>query len=168
MRPAAGIVGLITHPINGAWKSVQSNFGREQEQQQRSTRIRDGMEAFTAHSATQRSDIIKKFKELKPETKARQKHYAEMAEQELCSRNRRATREATVNQDETQWAGDDSSRSPISQSWSPIQKDVSSSIPPQETWDEEAFLKDLEFAKQLSLAEQQGYERGLSEQLGRP
>ncbi len=59
MKPAAGIVGLIAHPMNGAWKSIRSDSSRKQEEHQRSTRISDGVEEVKRSTSEERKLYIK-------------------------------------------------------------------------------------------------------------
>ncbi|KAK7035899.1 sterol 3-beta-glucosyltransferase UGT80A2 [Favolaschia claudopus] len=154
IRPAGGIVGMIAHPVQGLWKSVQSPMARKQEQQQRDVRISDGMAAVQKSTQAQRDEIIRKFKQLKEGTAERQKKYKEMAEAELYAEAaEQAEEEANTSESSSQQraahAGEPSAPSP----------------PPeeqQETEDAE-FLRQMEMAKELSLAEQRGYERAMAQ-----
>ncbi|KAJ7932676.1 glycosyltransferase family 1 protein [Mycena leptocephala] len=140
--PAGGIVGLIAHPVRGLWKSVQSPMAQKQEQQQREVRISDGIEVVRKSTQTQRSEVVQKFNQLKAGTKERQKKYREMAEAEMYE-EQGSREEGNLRRNSTQ---------------------QHTPTPPtrQQTEDEEdaAFERELEMAKQLSLAEQ----RGMSEQ----
>ncbi|KAJ6546815.1 glycosyltransferase family 1 protein [Mycena capillaripes] len=152
IRPAGGIVGLIAHPVHGLWKSVQSPMAQKQEQQQREVRISDGVEAVRKSTPTQRSEMVQKFKQLKAGTKERQQKYKEIAEAEMYEEQ--GSREEGTSAPTSPQTPSDSTQQPTS-------------TPPtrQQTEDEEdaAFERDLEMAKQLSLAEQKGYERALAQ-----
>ncbi|KAJ7700822.1 glycosyltransferase family 1 protein [Mycena rosella] len=163
IRPAGGIVGLIAHPVRGLWKSAQSPMAQKQEQRQREVRISDGVEAARKSTQTQRSEMVQKFKQLKAGTKERQKKYKEIAEAEMYEEPAGSSKE-----------GESGSMSPQSTSTSSAQQNVST--PPareqtraqtEEDEEDATFLRELEMAKELSLAEQRGYERGLA-QMNRP
>ncbi|KAF8894838.1 glycosyltransferase family 1 protein [Infundibulicybe gibba] len=117
MRPAAGIVGLIAHPVRGVWKS---------EQLQRQTRV------------SERDEILRRFREAKTGTVSRQAEYRKVAEKAMY---------------------EDHS---LSRSGSP---GAGPSSPPERAEEDATFLRDLALAKELSLAEQRGYEKGLNERL---
>ena len=82
MRPAAGAIGLVVHPFQGAWKGIESSFRRKQEWEQRmwATRIADGIGAVKASNPLDKEYILKRFREMKPSTGERKKRYREMAE----------------------------------------------------------------------------------------
>ncbi|KAJ6630253.1 glycosyltransferase family 1 protein [Mycena sp. CBHHK59/15] len=92
IRPAGGIVGLIAHPVRGLWKSVQSPMAQKQEQQQHNVRISDGVEAVRKSTQTQRSEIVRKFKQFKTGTKERQKKYKDIAEKEMYEEQQDSSR----------------------------------------------------------------------------
>ncbi|KAJ7118977.1 glycosyltransferase family 1 protein [Mycena epipterygia] len=154
IRPAGGIVGLIAHPVHGLWKSAQSPMAKKQEQRQREVRIGDGVEAVQKSTQTQRSEMVQKFKQLKAGTKERQKKYKDIAEAEMY---------------EEQTSSGDGDSVPNSPQGTSVQQSPPTPPARQQTEDEEdaAFERELEMAKQLSLAEQRGYERGLA-QMSRP
>lgn len=161
MLPAAGIVGVVAHPFQGAWKALQSSTGQKEQQQQRVTRISDGKEAVKNSTGSQRAAILKKFKEGKPGTKERQRKCKEAAEKVMLEEAEESRKDMDNAKKESTSDGSSSSSS-------------SSPLPPQTAANQDertsvidedvAFERDLEFAKQLSLAEQHGYERGLASQ----
>ncbi|KAJ6606176.1 UDP-Glycosyltransferase/glycogen phosphorylase [Mycena vulgaris] len=153
IRPAGGIVGLIAHPVHGLWKSVQSPMAQKQEQRQREVRISDGVEAVRKSTQTQRSEIVQIFKQLKAGTKERQKKYKDIAEAEM------------YEEPSSSREGESGSTSPQSPSASSAQQYASTPTREQTAEDEEdaTFIRELEMAKQLSLAEQRGYERALAQ-----
>ncbi|PBK83146.1 glycosyltransferase family 1 protein [Armillaria gallica] len=85
MKPSAGIVGLMSHPMNGAWKSIRSHSSKHQEERQRrSTRILDGVEEARRSTPQERNVILNRFREAKATTSERQKSMAEAARTALC------------------------------------------------------------------------------------
>ncbi|KAF7359127.1 Sterol 3-beta-glucosyltransferase UGT80A2 [Mycena sanguinolenta] len=149
IRPAGGIVGLIAHPVRGLWKSAQSPMAQKQEQQQRQVRIYDGVEAARNSTQAQKAETVQKFNQLKAGTKERKKRYRELAEAEMYG-EQRSEEEGTA---------------PIS----PQAAANPTSQPQQQTPEDEdsKFICELEMAKELSLAEQRGYERAMA-QINRP
>jgi hypothetical protein len=83
MRPAAGILGLISHPLHGAWEEAKYTFQGKEVVTLRSTRISDGVEAVLRSSSEQRAEILMKFEEAKSHTPERRKAYHDMAKQLL-------------------------------------------------------------------------------------
>ncbi|PBK62940.1 UDP-Glycosyltransferase/glycogen phosphorylase [Armillaria solidipes] len=80
MKPSAGIVGLMSHPMNGAWKSIRSHSSKHQEERQRrSTRILYGVEEVRRSTPQERNVILNRFREAKVTTSERQKSMAEAA-----------------------------------------------------------------------------------------
>lgn len=155
MRPAAGIVGLVAHPIQGAWKSMQKTWAKEQESQQRTTRVSYGVDTVKSSTKGDRDKILENFKQAKTSTKEREKQYRNAAEKVFAE-----------NEDIK------SDSPPPTASSAPYADSTISSptIPPRphstSQGEEAAFEKDLELATQLSLAEQRGYEPGLSNKFG--
>lgn len=164
MKPAAGILGAIVHPADGAWKSAQKHsVARKQVQHQRGTRIEDGKLAVQNSTQEERRMILSRFEESKTGAAARKKAWKEQAEKVLQE-------EASPNEQ----PGSSSSGTPVStaavSSDAPIlastESPESSQLNARTLSEEDAsFERDLEMAKQLSLAEQQGYERGLTMQV---
>ncbi|KAK0185951.1 glycosyltransferase family 1 protein [Armillaria mellea] len=80
MKPSAGIVGLMSHPMNGAWQSIRSHTKkRQEERQRRSTRILDGVEEVRRSTPQERNMILNRFREAKVTTSERQKSMGEAA-----------------------------------------------------------------------------------------
>ncbi|PBK62939.1 glycosyltransferase family 1 protein [Armillaria solidipes] len=167
MKPAAGIVGLVAHPLNGAWKNIRSDSSRKQEEHQRSTRISDGVEEVKRSTSEERNFILRRFREAKATTSERQKAMSEAARSVLYED---AEEDAalefdpgveTSGQSDSDWCEADAQDA---------KRSSSESNPTEARWsqsdqDEAGFLRDMEIAKQLSLAEQRGYERGISERI---
>ncbi|KAJ6500720.1 UDP-Glycosyltransferase/glycogen phosphorylase [Mycena sanguinolenta] len=144
IRPAGGIVGLIAHPVRGLWKSVQSPMAQKQEQQQRQVRISDGVEAARNSTKAQRAETVQKFNQLKAGTKERKKKYRELAEAEMYGEQR----------------SEEDGNAPQAAANSTQQAEQQ--MPEEEDEDSE-FIRELETAKELSLAEQRGYERAMAQ-----
>lgn len=69
MRPAAGIVGMISNPITGAVKGVQTKFGRsksiqKQESKTAKTRRADGEEEVRRSAKEERKAVLEAFERL--------------------------------------------------------------------------------------------------------
>ncbi|GLB35572.1 putative glycosyltransferase family 1 protein [Lyophyllum shimeji] len=165
MRPAAGIVGVVVHPLRGAWKSLQTATGQKQEHQIRITRISDGREAVRNSTAAQRAEITRKFKEAQQSTEARRRQYREIAEKVLREEVEDSRKADYASQEFTDEKSGGPSRSRSSQSRTASTPGVPGSSTTANGVDEgedAAFERDMELAKQLSLAEQRGYERGVA------
>lgn len=170
MRPAAGIVGVLVHPFQGAWKGMQSPIGRRQEQQERITRISDGIEAVRNSTESQRSGIIKKFNSAKPGTKERQRKYKDLAEKvmlegaETDRKDSDRSKDGGASPSSSKSSPTSPSKSPPPPLPPPFPRSGSQKSGRGEPDEDAEFERDLELAKQLSLAEQRGYERGLAGQ----
>lgn len=174
MKPAAGIVGVVAFSFQGAWKMGQSTLGRKQEQQQRSTRVSDGVEAVKNSNHAQRADILQKFKDAKSGAKDRKQKYKVIAEEAMYG-EQSSTDIKTPTSGDTSPISSESELAHVGPSPPPklpsrkslLRRHPSYSSPQssstQDMTDEDAtFERDLEMAKQISLAEQRGYERGLA------
>ena len=162
MRPAAGVLGVVAYPIHGAWKSGQKTWARKQESQQRSTRITDGVEDVRRSSLEEQGRVVAKFKAMTTPgiLKQRRKGFTDAA--------RTAMEESRFQ------TYDDTTASSFTAT--PFPRTVSSDVQdvfehlnhpalPQDDNEDETFQRDLELAKQLSLAEQRGFERAMAERL---
>jgi len=155
MRPAAGALGLVVHPTQGAWKSMQKMWAKEQEQYQHKTRLSDGVGDVQSSTKLDREAILKKFETAKVTTKVRQEKYKDIAEREMYGDKDQGvkTDRDTIGTETSQ----------ASMSSAPSDKTALTSPLAQSIEDEDAvFERDLQLAKQLSIAEQSGYERGLA------
>jgi sterol 3beta-glucosyltransferase len=83
MRPAAGIVGVVAHPVYGLWQSTRRIFSQPETQPQRSTRVSDGVEAVRNSTKAEQIAILRKFEQAKSNAADRRKAYEEMAERLL-------------------------------------------------------------------------------------
>lgn len=83
MKPAAGIVGLVAHPLNGAKQSLITATKRRKDLP--SNRLADGREAVSSTKGKQQGpdSILSRFEEMKATTRERQKEYARMAEEAM-------------------------------------------------------------------------------------
>jgi len=165
MRPAAGIVGVVAHPFQGAWRSLQTTTGQRQEHQFRVTRISDGREDVKNSSAAQRAEIFRKFKDAQRGKEQREKKYQEIVEkvmQEDAEERGKANGASEEYSDAKDGSSSSQSRTDSTPSVATSSTSSTAATPASETEDDSAFERDLEFAKQLSLAEQRGYERGVA------
>jgi len=154
MRPAAGAVGLVAHPAEGAWKSMQKLWAKEQEQYHRKTRVSDGVSDVKGSTRIDRETILEKFQAAKSTTKDRQMKYKDVAEKEMYG---------DQNRDQTKTDVDASHACTSTSSMETTTPTPLTSLSEQSTEGEDAaFERDLNLAKQISLAEQRGYERGLA------
>jgi len=149
IRPAGGIVGLIAHPVQGLWKSVQSPMAKKQEGKMKEVRISDGVAAVRNSTQAQRTEIVRKFNQLKAGTKERQKKYKEIAEAEMYAEKKSG--EEGKAPESPQTAAESAQQStPTGQQTEEEEEDA-------------RFVRELEMAKELSLAEQRGYERAMAQ-----
>ncbi|CAE6514541.1 unnamed protein product [Rhizoctonia solani] len=179
MKPAAGIVGMISNPIDGAWKSIQKPWAKNQDSRQLAVRVERGQRAYEASTEGERQGVIDAFKRLtKRNATLDRKKTMEAEAKEMLQTD--ASRKLTLSDDQ---GGSDEEAGPSNprpmvhpvRSASPDHfarsEDEKAPRPPplppkgppqHNTEDEEAaFQHDLDLAIRLSLAEQQGYERGL-------
>lgn len=63
MRPAAGIVGAIAHPLQGAWKIAQDSLVKERDQPHRRTRVEEGVNVVKSTTDGERAEILMKFRD---------------------------------------------------------------------------------------------------------
>ncbi|QRW26844.1 glycosyltransferase family 1 protein [Rhizoctonia solani] len=178
MKPAAGIMGMISNPIEGVWKSGQKRWAKQQDSQQLAIRVERGKRAYEASTEEERQDVIDAFKRLtKRNVTLDRKKTMEAEAKEMLQTD--ASRKLTLADDQDasdeEMSPSDDSKSVLRpvRSASPdrfAHSEVEKAAPPpppkrppqQNTQDEEAaFQRDLDLALRLSLAEQQGYERGL-------
>lgn len=182
MRPAAGIMGMLAHPIEGAWKSVQKPWAKKQDSQQLATRVEAGQRAVKESTEQERRAVIETFKRMTTKNATAERRKTLDAEAKDMLQKDKSKKLTLADQEGSD--GDSTSqatpRSPSpSQSNStfeepePLEKPKGPPpLPPrkpsQQNQDDEdaAFQRDLEMAKQLSLAEQSGYERGLRHATG--
>jgi sterol 3beta-glucosyltransferase len=160
MRPAAGVIGVVAHPIQGAWKGLQKTWAKNQEQSQRVTRISDGVEDVKNSTKVDRERILERWTELKKTTKKRQKECKEEAEKVMYD-----GRPADVGRKQDTTVASSSTDVPSATKFSSTQESRASQAAAGDE-DDVLFERDLDIAKQLSFAEQRGYERGLATQLG--
>ncbi|KAK0441415.1 UDP-Glycosyltransferase/glycogen phosphorylase [Armillaria borealis] len=164
MKPSAGIVGLMSHPMNGAWKSIRSHSSKHQEERQRrSTRILDGVEEVRRSTPQERNVILNRFREAKVTTSERQKSMAEAARSALYGDAQGVAAEVDQKGETARRGNSDWHEAVVEEEVHPNGKRVLSGKSSQtgaSRWrpdqDNTDFLRDLEIAKQLSLAEHRG------------
>ncbi|KAK0210173.1 UDP-Glycosyltransferase/glycogen phosphorylase [Desarmillaria ectypa] len=165
MKPAAGICGLMSHPMNGAWKSIHSHSRKQQEECQRSTRISDGVEEVKPSTSEERKMILKRFQEAKGTTSERQKAMAKAARSATYG-DVEGDVAVTVDPTMETMSRADLERHKNAQDAKRTLSEQSSyteASGSQSDQDDTEFLRNMQSAKQLSSAEQRGYERGISE-----
>jgi hypothetical protein len=74
------VIGVIAHPVQGAWKGMQKKWAKNQEQSQRTTRISDGVEEFKNSTMEDKERIMAMWVAMKKTKKQRRKKYREEAE----------------------------------------------------------------------------------------
>jgi sterol 3beta-glucosyltransferase len=155
MKPAAGGLGLVAHPARGAWKSLQRQFNYKPTEPQRNTRVSNGVQTVKLSSSEQRQKVLEGFRVAKANVAERKK--------QMEKEGRRILKETKGLE-----PVDPEARTPVASS-SAAEANAGSarssvSQPEVTPIDEDAtFLRDIDLAKRLSLAEQQGYERGVAE-----
>lgn len=159
VRPAAGIVGVVAHPLQGAWSSAAKRFAKKPIQVQRATRLSDGFEAVRRASECEHTGVIEAFKRAKePATeKERKDNYKEAAKEVLLEAEEDALHEASDDADSTVPPG---STPRTSTSTLAAQSISSSNLAPTpssvqgDDGEDAQFMNDLEKAKQISLRSQ--------------
>ncbi|KAG9038416.1 hypothetical protein FRB95_001273 [Tulasnella sp. JGI-2019a] len=78
MRPAAGALGIVTHPARGLWKSMQNSWAKQEQSQTRATRETAGREAVSREEIANAKDfhsnqagILRAFEQSKPKLEER-------------------------------------------------------------------------------------------------
>ncbi|KAI5118322.1 hypothetical protein M0805_006605 [Coniferiporia weirii] len=153
-RPAAGIVGVIAHPLHGALVSAAKRFAKKPVQVQRVTRIGDGLRDARDSTERRRLHILTAFKEAKATEGERKERYKEAAteaakkaiDEELSPANSVPSTSASTP---TASLGVNTNMTP------PVQLSVEGRDPglgltADEAGDDPKFLEDLERAMQLS------------------
>ncbi|KAB5595196.1 Sterol 3-beta-glucosyltransferase UGT80A2 [Ceratobasidium theobromae] len=168
VKPAAGIMGMIAHPLDGLWKTAQKPWAKKQEPQQLATRIERGRLAFEASTTEERQVVIDTFKRLtKRAATMERKKTMEAEAQELlkADKSRKLTLEDKDSDDEKvspEFSEPEVHRSSSPDPVAPAEQKSNEppSLPPRRSpqldidQEEAAFQRDLELAKQLSLVEQ--------------
>ena len=170
-RPAAGIAGLISHPLQGASASLAKHFSKPPIQVCRSTRISDGIQDVGNASKEEKNEVLRAWKEAtqverekarKEEYKKRAKEMLLEAKEEVKDADKEFEQdgESSSNvgvmgtesvEDEERWAKELdmalqlSLQTPSSGSQGCLNADES------RTGEDEQFLKDMERARQMSL-----------------
>src|SRR5262249_28129955 len=83
IRPAAGIVGLVSHPIRGAVESTRNTFGRKEDSPLRHIRISEGLHTVLGSTTADRATILRRFEEAKSQVLERRNAYEDMAKRFL-------------------------------------------------------------------------------------
>ncbi|KZT54368.1 glycosyltransferase family 1 protein [Calocera cornea HHB12733] len=165
LRPAAGILGMIAHPMAGAWASMQTTMGKRTDTSRIRTRQQEGQAAVKESREEERRAVLARFAELKKDTETRRRALLEEGEKMLKDGGLGVDGQPLQDeQDGTGKQAEGGSQPPKSDENKPIQKPA---LPPRPQTSnpaeaDEQFDRDTEIAKQISLAEQRGYERGLA------
>ncbi|KAG8976659.1 hypothetical protein FRB90_009096 [Tulasnella sp. 427] len=150
MKPAAGALGVVTHPARGIWESMRSNWKKHPELQVMVARRWEGQEAVKncRNVENPRSSILKAFDTAKGTTVKRKEEYTSQAETFL--RGGDFNLEKTVEPSVPRSANPP----PIPPRKAPEQGEPKEEQPSvaQEA-DEAAFERDMEEAIRLSLAD---------------
>ncbi|KAG8929704.1 hypothetical protein FRC02_005216 [Tulasnella sp. 418] len=160
MRPAAGALGLVTHPVRGAWRSIRQSWAKKQDSQQRSTRKADGEEEIENNPITGIiDDIVEAFQEaMKPGNVEERKIQLRQEVKEFWERGGSLGLEPEHSVSKENLKGtretNPSKKPPLPPRRNPPVEPVMT-----EEDDDAAFERDLELAKQLSLEDQRQYEQ---------
>lgn len=157
MKPAAGIVGAIVHPMNGLWKSAIPGKLGPTEVKQRGVRMAEGMKEVKSSDRRERDAVLKTFKELKKTTPERREKMVVLATQVMQEREEakeRAQGELTPTSTGSSSNGKQrESLPPYSRGSSSLDEKMAAlgkekgSLNSDEKMDSEAaFLRDLELA----------------------
>ena len=139
---------------------MQKMWAMEQEQYQRKTRLSDGLGDFRGSTGLERDAILERFRTAKITTNARQKKYKDIAEKEMYGNHQDVKADRDITDVETSQASTSSAPPDTTTQTSPPEQSIEN--------EDAAFERDLELAKQLSIAEQSGYERGLASRAAIP
>ncbi|EIW85621.1 glycosyltransferase family 1 protein [Coniophora puteana RWD-64-598 SS2] len=83
MRPAAGAIGLVANPAQGAWKSLRKMWHSDARQPQRETRVYEGQQAVGGAAPGERERVVRAFEGMKGTVRERQEEYARAAREAL-------------------------------------------------------------------------------------
>ncbi|THH04471.1 hypothetical protein EW145_g5499 [Phellinidium pouzarii] len=153
VRPAAGITGLVAHPLHGAWASVAKRFVKRPVQAQRATRLSDGERDLKNSSVEQRMRVLENFQVAKTFEKERKEKYKDAAKKVLAEAHEEVLHEETSSPDTTFSSTSMSTLSSADNSGRAAPEPTSARSLQASGADEEhaQFLRDLEIATQLSL-----------------
>ncbi|KAF5392333.1 hypothetical protein D9757_001426 [Collybiopsis confluens] len=103
MRPAAGIVGVIAQPIQGAYMSAQNTLVKERDRPHYRARVEDGRQAVQFGTDSEKAEIVQRFKEAMKDENAieRKKKLKETAER-VAFQSEPAAESQTAGGDEEQ------------------------------------------------------------------
>jgi len=163
-----GSLGLVVHPAIGAWKSLQNAWAKTKAEEQRMTRILDGMDDVKAASPEEINGVVAKFKGAGATTVERQNAYKKLAEDAIKKyQDLEAATESTTSsplpststpnppeysQEPTD--GDDTFDRDMAEAMKVSVEESNRVVSTDDDVDLDAtFEKDLELAKQLSLAD---------------
>lgn len=143
MRPAAGIVGAVANPLQGAWKSAQNTIVKEQDQPHYRTRVEEGLLAVKSSTENERAKVVKRFKEAMQKEKVaeRKKKITQVAEEVMYG---------DKILDESEGKADEKGNGGSASNSSKPTKEVADT----QRSDDASYEQDVELAKRLSLYEQ--------------
>lgn len=99
IKPFSGLLGVVSLPLQGAWRSVRSPRSQNQERAQRHIRTAEGQEAVRGLTLPQRQEIIYRFYVMKRDTASRRQQLAALAEAKLKEDLQEDGMEETVFED---------------------------------------------------------------------
>ncbi|KAL1723971.1 hypothetical protein EV715DRAFT_245583 [Schizophyllum commune] len=99
--PLAGMLGFVSLPLQGAWRSIESPRSQQQERQQRRLRVEEGEEAVRHLSVSERQEIVYRYYVLKRDTHVRRQRLAALAEAKLKEDMQEGAMEDAVFADRT-------------------------------------------------------------------
>jgi sterol 3beta-glucosyltransferase len=147
-------LGLVNVPVSHAfaWKSVQSDIGKRQEQQDRQTRLVDGREAVRLGTKAQRLHIIRRFEEEIGKTPQRKKLYQEAIDRAMDDGVELKTSSTDVEENKLSSVKDGVIKvDPHNREGSVDAIEASSASQAIEENDDVVFAREIELAMQLSL-----------------
>ncbi|KAI5890577.1 uncharacterized protein SCHCODRAFT_02508535 [Schizophyllum commune H4-8] len=124
MKPLAGMLGFVSLPLQGAWRSIESPRSQQQERQQRRLRVEEGEEAARHLSVSERQEIVYRYYVLKRDTHVRRQRLAALAEAKLKEDMQEGAMEDAVFADRTSGT---TARSPGTSQASSCRSSISSS-----------------------------------------
>ncbi|KAK0458621.1 glycosyltransferase family 1 protein [Desarmillaria tabescens] len=165
-KTGAGGLGLVTHPINGALKGIRSDFSKEPEERQRTTRMEDGVKEVRQSTSVERNLILRRFREAKATASERKNTilkavrnmlHGDFEEDMVVEAGPSVQRTGRHDSDWHKAAVRGGARD---EKWLPSEQPSHTGSGWSRAEEDDAdFLRDMEIAKQLSLEQQRDYER---------
>ncbi|KAL7410756.1 hypothetical protein BDY24DRAFT_398395 [Mrakia frigida] len=163
MRPAAGAIGLVAHPADGAFKSIQSLWARKEVSLSLSTRLEDGQLAFDQSTSSERRALLATFAEVDKHTEERKKALEEKAKLILEGKVKKAEGDEEEEGESGRTPGLTLTDEEGSEEESEGEKTPKDGKVKMER-KKELSEGEVKLLRQLAMAEKKGYERGRAEQ----